>query len=235
MNIYKYNYKISKNDYGLNINIKNSLDLIKYLIDFSILFLSIEPEEVVYKKIDELKFENIYLIKEANKYYILALFNTKYFIISTPLQFNIDNNNMFFYGKEIKIIDLEIFKYLIKMLEEENDIVYNLNEAINNFKSINENINYNMEEKDLVYIFMKLLNYPFYYARYDYDKKNEKGHLHPLNHIDFSIENRLKLGLYNKITPCDFINLNLHKDIYYIKRNNNKANTFYNSISRLFK
>lgn len=244
MNIYKYNYKVSKDNYGLNINIKYSIDLIKYLIDFSILFLSVNKHESIYKKTDKLKFENIYLIKKHNKYYILTLFTTKYFIISTPLQFNIGNNNIsniFFNGKEIKIIDLEIFKYLIKILEErekENTIVYSIGKVINDFKMYNEEINYNLDEKDLEYIFIKLLNYPFYYSRYDYDKKNEKGYLHPLNHIDFCIENSLKLGLYNKITPHDFIDLNLHKEIYYINRNNKLnilINKFYNSISKLFK
>lgn len=246
MNIYKYNYKESKDNYGLNINIKYPVDLIKYLLDFSILFLSVDKHELICEKTDELEFGNIYLIKKHNKYYILTLFTTKYFIISTPLQFNTSNNmsNIFFNGKKIKIIDLEIFKYLIKTLEEkekENTIVYSIDKAINDFKIDNDNneeIDYNLEEKDLEYIFIKLLNYSFYYSRYDYDKKNEKGYSHPLNHIDFAIENSLKLGLYNKITPHDFIDLNLHEEIYYISRNNKLnilINKFYNSISKLFK
>lgn len=39
-------------------------------------------------------------------------------------------------------------------------------------------------------------------------------------------------------TKYDFINLNLHKEIYYINRNNKLnilINKFYNSISKLFK
>lgn len=46
------------------------------------------------------------------------------------------------------------------------------------------------------------------YVRYDYDKGNENGRFHPLNHLDFNYNRgTFKIGLYQRLSPYEFINL----------------------------
>lgn len=223
MILYNYKYKMLKDNYKSNIYIKNNLDLIKYIIDFSSLLLSIDKHNSYYK----FDLDNVYLINNNNKYYIFSLFNTKYFFISVPWKFYIEDNicQIFYYSKELKIIDLEILKYMLDIIYKtdykEKSVIYSLNEAIEKFKidHENDNIIYNLKNIDLENIFINLLRYNFYYARYDYDEKNASN-MHPLNHIDLGLENTIKLGLQDKIKPSDFINFNLNKKIFYIEKGN---------------
>lgn len=47
------------------------------------------------------------------------------------------------------------------------------------------------------------------YLRYDYDKKNHNGLIHPLNHFDVNITDQAhyKIGLDDRITPTDYENI----------------------------
>lgn len=62
------------------------------------------------------------------------------------------------------------------------------------------------------------------YVRYDYDKKNEKGLIHPLNHLDVNITEQAhyKLGITERISPETFekiINENI--DCYFLTKYEN--------------
>lgn len=219
MKFYRYKYKILKNNYNTNIYIKNNLDIIKYIIDFSSLLISIKE----HNSYDKFNFDSIYLIDDNNKYYILSLFNTKYFFISIPWKFHITNNScrIFYYSQELKMIDLQILKYMLDIIYNTNykkkNVVTKLNNAIKKFEQehANDDIPAHLKNIYLYNMFINLLRYNFYYARYDYDKKNASD-MHPINHIDLGLENNIKLGLLDKINPNDFINFNLNKEIYYI-------------------
>ena len=221
MKFYRYKYKILKNNYDTNIYIRNNLDIIKYIIDFSSLLISIKEHD----SYDKFNVDNIYLVDDNSKYYILSLFNTKYFFISIPWKFHITNNSchIFYYSQELKMVDLQILKYMLDIIHstnyKEESVVINLNNAIEKFKQehANDEIPYHLENIDLDNIFINLLRYNFYYARYDYDEKNASD-MHPLNHIDLGLENTIKLGLRDKINPSDFINFNLNKEIFYIEK-----------------
>lgn len=53
-----------------------------------------------------------------------------------------------------------------------------------------------------------ILSNEFGYVRYDYDKNNENGRFHPLNHLDFNYnKGTFKIGLYRRLTPYEFISV----------------------------
>ena len=53
-----------------------------------------------------------------------------------------------------------------------------------------------------------VLSNEFGYVRYDYDKGNENGRFHPLNHLDFNYnKGTFKIGLYRRLTPYEFISV----------------------------
>lgn len=57
------------------------------------------------------------------------------------------------------------------------------------------------------------------YLRYDYDKKNHNGLIHPLNHFDVNITEQAhyKIGLEGKITPAEFENIvNEETDCFFL-------------------
>lgn len=57
------------------------------------------------------------------------------------------------------------------------------------------------------------------YLRYDYDPKNSKGDLHPLNHLDIniSINGSYKIGLKKRLTPAEFEDIvNKSTNCYYL-------------------
>lgn len=227
MKVYKYTTKNKK--LKIEPKIYNNLEFIKILINFSLLLLSEKEHEEI--SIDELKFEKIYLINDKKNSFILCLFNNKYFIIKSPFRFLIRNKICKIYfndKKEIKLTDIKILEYMIDIVEKYiipkiNDnnvhILKKLSNSIRKFKMEKEkdNVEYNLSDKYIEYIFIKLINFNFYYARYDYDKKNASD-VHPLNHIDLGLENTIKLGLRDKIKPSDFINFNLNKEFFYIEK-----------------
>lgn len=59
------------------------------------------------------------------------------------------------------------------------------------------------------------------YLRYDYDPKNEKGHLHPLHHLDvfYTTPSTFKIGLNSEIAVAAFEDvINLRTDCYYLDK-----------------
>lgn len=66
------------------------------------------------------------------------------------------------------------------------------------------------------------------YIRYDYDIKNHRGTIHPLNHLDTNITEQAhyKLGLTNKITPSIFEDIvNEDSDCYFLAKFQNITDT----------
>ena len=58
------------------------------------------------------------------------------------------------------------------------------------------------------------------YVRFDIDPENQKGHLHPLNHLDvnYSQAGTYKIGLRTAITLDEFEDiLNVDTNCYYIE------------------
>lgn len=224
--IYRYS---TQNRYLLSTEIKNKLDIIEYLIRFS---MELFRDDIEYKiaQEEELKPEYLYLLEDNKKSYILSLFSTKYFIISSPFKFTIKSGKIQINldSKKIELIDIKILGYMFNNIKENYDkinrnyiSINSLDEAFNNFKKyhdIDDIKKYNLEKNDIKNVLISLFSYNFYYSRYDYDLKNASD-LHPLHHIDFSLENSLKLGLYRSISYKDFIDLNLNKVIYFIDKN----------------
>lgn len=78
------------------------------------------------------------------------------------------------------------------------------------------------EDINLVWEVLKSLHCIEYgYIRYDYDEERQEGKIHPLNHLDinFMNSNQYKIGLNNRITLEEFINiLDLTTGCYYLSK-----------------
>lgn len=71
------------------------------------------------------------------------------------------------------------------------------------------------------------------YLRYDFDVKNQRGLIHPLNHLDVNITEQAhyKIGLANRISPIEFEDiLYENSDCYFAVKNEmvkiNRLNRF---------
>ncbi|MCS8563919.1 hypothetical protein EFJ78_08810 [Pediococcus pentosaceus] len=97
------------------------------------------------------------------------------------------------------------------------DDIYNAADAAGLSDELSSSLDSNKNLKDWWYLIYRLLCFEPGYIRYDFDEKNCSEH-HPLNHLDVNIENSIKLGLDNRITNEEFINILLtNGEVKYLR------------------
>ena len=169
-------------------------------------------------EVDELSPENtnIKVVISINKmnriFYILE---DKIFSIQFPFHIEIQAN------KIVRIYDAKTGVDVDSMLISTLIRIFEKKETAFSFDSLFEEIMYgenylqNIGEGQLWEIVKFISTYDLGYLRYDYDEKNQKGLLHPINHLDICLDTAatFKIGL-EKV-----LNYEMFKDILDITTN----------------
>jgi hypothetical protein len=137
----------------------------------------------------------------------------KYFSVSFPFSVQIDGN---------EIIDISTFsgkainsKSLSSVISILDDTAFKINPSLTDYY-----IESDTAESIGIAILEEIFQSEPAYIRYDNDPANEKGKLHPLNHLDinFSSYGTYKIGLDNEIETMIFDNiLNIRTDCSFLK------------------
>lgn len=137
----------------------------------------------------------------------------KYLSVSYPFSVQIDGN---------KIIDISTFSGTVINSKSLSSVISILDD--NAFKINPSLTDYYIESDTVESIGIAILEEIFQsepaYIRYDNDPANEKGKLHPLNHLDvnFSSYGTYKIGLENEIQTIFFDNiLDIRTDCSFLK------------------
>lgn len=206
--------------------LKNNVKIIRRKEDIIILLLKIMKLLLIkdYSK-DDIKGKVILKIDKMSR----LIFETenKYFSFNFPFAIEIDE-----LSDSIKIFDsilnVEIDEILIstligifnRKLESDNsleDIFYEFIYEFGTFTIDDVGFDADIIRK----IVEKLSMFECGYLRYDYDIEHQDGYIHPINHIDvnYSGESTFKLGLKNKITIEEFIDiLDLRTNCYHLNK-----------------
>jgi hypothetical protein len=139
--------------------------------------------------------------------------NKKYFSVSFPFITTLDNENNVielttYTGKRL---DHQSISAVISIIDSEE---FKLNPSLIDFY-----IEPNGIESSGVLLLEEIFQFEPSYIRYDSDPDNEKGKLHPLNHLDinYSQYSTFKLGLPKEITFDYFENLqNIKTDCSFV-------------------
>ena len=160
-----------------------------------------------------------FLMMDISKHSRAFLFiaNNKYFCISYPLTIKIDNDKIKIYSTE-------------KSIELTNQVI---SECIGVINSLAKNGNFidawmnddGSNSQNSLDILELLLHTEPSYLRYDYDPVTAKGKesKHPAYHLDINMskKGKYKLGLYEYLSPIDFINIiNEDKDCHFLSKYN---------------
>jgi hypothetical protein len=136
----------------------------------------------------------------------------KYFSIAFPFTTLIEGNDVLeltsYSGKKL---DNKSISAVISIIDSEQFI---LNPSLIDFY-----IEPNSIESSGLFLLEEIFQFEPSYIRFDYDPENEKGKLHPLNHIDinYSQYSTFKLGLKETITTDYFENVqNIKTDCSFL-------------------
>lgn len=203
-----YGFQVDPKLIKYNSSIRSKSDIIKLIIGIVRFFNFASPIEL----------ENLTL-QENTKDIVLTLYidkmsrviiteNGKIHTFHFPFNLIILDGNMktYYNGIELDNGILSIMTTAFRDLEDWQSIeqiVESYWEAIDDFNiSTAEAQNYN----SLITFF---LSFEPGYLRFDYDEKNVKDGLHPLNHLDVNYTNRttFKVGLQNKINHVQLIDI----------------------------
>ncbi len=129
--------------------------------------------------------------------------NKKYFSVSFPFLTTLDqyNNVVGLTTYTGKILDNQSISAIISIIDSEQ---FKLNPSLIDFY-----LEPNGIESSGILLLEEIFQFEPSYIRYDYDPENEKGKLHPLNHLDinYSQYSTFKFGLPKEITYDYFENL----------------------------
>lgn len=149
----------------------------------------------------------IIAINKMNR--IFYQLNDKIFSMQFPFLIAGETNEIRIYSSITgNIIDAQVLSFLIETFEKikDEDSTFDII-----FEIIMENEygeqSFSVEQKWQLISY--LLKYDIGYLRYDYDPKNEKGKIHPLNHFDIFLDSSaaFKVGLNKRILCNEFINV----------------------------
>ncbi|WP_052910180.1 hypothetical protein [Riemerella anatipestifer] len=182
--------------------IRDKIDYIKVLLK-SIEILLLED----YDKDTEAFMKLI--VQKMNRLFFYS--ECKYFSISFPFNVSLNSNNQIYEINTYmgKTLTLEVISAIFAIL---NNNEYKINKSL-----IYLDIDY-IEIKGVEILEELLLIEPCY-VRYDYDKKNENGKLHPLHHLDinYSKYGTFKLGLSKPFCDKNFEDFhNIETDCFFI-------------------
>lgn len=183
----------------LHCNIASAKEYLLFILDVAEFILSSNNE---FKEI-ELSPCSIHLedIVICNERFFCFVTKNKYFSVNFPININEKQVTIHFRDIQLGLYSIsnirgaldELFQGFLKgnrTLEESNDISSGA-----------------LVVDELRFV-EHILSNEFGYVRYDYDKNNENGRFHPLNHLDFNYnKGTFKIGLYRRVTPYEFISV----------------------------
>lgn len=183
----------------LHCNIASAQEYLLFILDVAEFILSSNNE---FKEI-ELSPCSIHLedIVICNERLFCFVTKNKYFSVNFPININEKQVTIHFRDIQLGLYSIsnirgaldELFQGFLKgnrTLEESNDISSGA-----------------LVVDELRFV-EHILSNEFGYVRYDYDKNNENGRFHPLNHLDFNYnKGTFKIGLYRRLTPYEFISV----------------------------
>lgn len=126
----------------------------------------------------------------------------KYFSISFPFTIILDGNKVVKLTSYTgKILDNKSISAVVSILDNEQ---FRLNPSL-----IDLYVEPSSLDSSGLFLLEEIFQSEPSYIRYDYDPENEKGKLHPLNHLDinYSQNSTFKFGLNKEITQSYFENL----------------------------
>lgn len=208
------------------------------LVDYVFLILTIaqkvldESSAIETPNIEKVSDPYLYLrVNKGARVFIYIAYN-KYVSLSFPFNVKKEGNTVKLYINKINTeIGNEIISECISIIKQmQNDSLF---------------IDVWMESDDpYSEISLRIIDYLLHtepcYLRYDYDSDNANGFIHPLNHFDINMSKigHIKLGLYNKLTFKQFLDiLNPETNCYYLSspmmHYNNKNMTLKNKRKRI--
>lgn len=183
----------------LHCNIASAKEYLLFILDVAEFILSSNNE---FKEIDlspcSIHLEDIVICNERIFCFVTK---NKYFSVNFPININEKQVTIHFRDIQLGLYSIsnirgaldELFQGFLKgnrTLEESNDISSGA-----------------LVVDELRFV-EHILSNEFGYVRYDYDKNNENGRFHPLNHLDFNYnKGTFKIGLYRRLTPYEFISV----------------------------
>ena len=183
----------------LHCNIASAKEYLLFILDVAEFILSSNNE---FKEIDlspcSIHLEDIVICNERLFCFVTK---NKFFSVNFPININEKQVTIHFRDIQLGLYSIsnirgaldELFQGFLKgnrTLEESNDISPGAL-AVDELRFVEH-----------------ILSNEFGYVRYDYDKNNENGRFHPLNHLDFNYnKGTFKIGLYRRLTPYEFISV----------------------------
>lgn len=125
----------------------------------------------------------------------------KYFSVNFPI--NINEKQITIHFRDIQL-GLSSISHIRGALDELFQGFLKGNRTLEESNNISSSVLVVNELRFVEYV----LSNEFGYVRYDYDKGNENGRFHPLNHLDFNYnKGTFSQSLYRRLTPYEFISV----------------------------
>lgn len=178
--------------------IRTKENSISVLIDtVKLMLIDCEPED------EQVAGEIVLVVSKMSRLFYFT--NDKYFSINFPFSVNEnDDGTLSFFSKSKVIVDNKKISNIKEILINEKEF-YSSN--IYDFLEPIELIS--RDDSDFWKLLFELFLFEDGYIRYDHDKANENGAIHPLHHFDvfYSSNSTFKIGLRNKIEEDELIDL----------------------------
>lgn len=180
--------------------IRNKADLIKVLMR-AIKILLVQKVTDVPKPEGEIRL----IVSKMSRVFFFS--KDKYFSINFPFSVGKTDDGdfeLFFYTQHISDIGSKITSDVLALIADTEK--FSANDALEFVEPI---LDLEASEKNIWPFCLELFMYDDGYIRYDYDEKNEKAGLHPLNHYDvfYTSKTTFKIGLKERLEKKRFIDL----------------------------
>lgn len=205
-----YSFELDERDVDVLFSpIRTKFDIITILMKSIKIMIT---DEYITKK--DFKGKIILRIDKMSRLFFFT--QKKYFSISFPFKVNKLGESINFSSKYIDSIDSKLTSDIISLLRcEKNEVTecaYEFFEPILDYVT--------KENKYIWSLINELIFNEDGYIRYDYDKENENGLIHPVNHYDifYSSNSSFKIGLNSSIEDKELIDLlDINTNCHFIK------------------
>lgn len=169
--------------------------------------------------------ESFIIIKAGRMRRLFFYSPDKYYSISVPVSIDVQETRVTFKYSGVGI-DSEYWSKLIEMMRIDSTDILDV------YQYYSSEFDTGKIPLDISGLYQLFMTHEYGYVRYDYDPygykiacDNQSRHKHPLNHVDVHLgtASTFKLGLHEKITPCQFIKiLDNSEDRLYLSHANDK-------------
>ena len=183
----------------LHCNISSAKEYLLFVLDVSEFILS----NIMNFKEEELATSNINLedVVLCNKRIFCFVSKDKYFSVNYPMEVNENATLIHLGNSRVDLMSISNIKGAI------DDLFNGFQKNNITLEESNKNSSTVLSKNELRFV-EQVLSLEHGYLRYDYDKDNENGRFHPLNHLDLNYyTGKFKIGLYGRLAPYEFMTI----------------------------